>query len=118
MTLDVISYRDILSSEVFEDGETITKTARSSQLGGTLVGSLVLGGVGTIIGGLSGKKTSSNKVNRIDLRVTVNRTETPLHDINFMNVEVKKNGIIYTSAMSQEKREITELSTMVISGTF
>lgn len=47
----VIAHRDILSVEVFEDGASVTKTSRSSQLGGALVGGLVLGGVGAIIGG-------------------------------------------------------------------
>lgn len=101
--LDVVTYRDILSSEVFEDGVTITKTSRGSQLGGALIGGLALGGVGAIIGGLSGKKTSSDKVNRIDLRITVSRTNSPVHDINFMNVEGKKNGLIYNAAMQQAR---------------
>jgi hypothetical protein len=101
--LDVLTYRDILSSEVFEDGVTITKTARGSQIGGALIGGLALGGVGAIIGGLSGKRTSSDKVTRIDLRITVNRTSNPIHDINFMNVEHKKNGIIYNAAIGQAR---------------
>jgi hypothetical protein len=103
IALDVLTYSDILSSEVFEDGLTITKTARGSQLGGVLIGGLVLGGVGAIIGGLSGKKTSSDKVNRIDLRITVNRTNSPVHDINFMNIKGKKNGFIYNAAMKQAR---------------
>jgi hypothetical protein len=101
--LDVIPYRDILSSEVFEDGETTTKTARGSQLGGALIGGLALSGAGAIIGGLSGKTTSSEKVYKIDLRITVNRTSNPIHDINFMNVEGKKQGIIYTVAMEKAR---------------
>ena len=101
--LDVLTYKDILSSEVFEDGVTITKTARGSQIGGALIGGLALGGVGAIIGGLSGKTKSSDKVKRIDLRITVNRTNNPIHDINFMNVESKKGGIIYNAAMEQAR---------------
>ncbi len=101
--LDVLEYRDILSSEIFEDGVTITKTARASQLGGALIGGLALGGVGAIIGGLSGLKTSSDEVNRIDLIITVNRTSNPIHKINFMNVEGKKNGIIYNISMQQAR---------------
>ena len=101
--LDILSYRDILSSEVFEDGETVTKTARVSQLGGTLIGGLVLGGVGAVIGGLTGKKISSGKVKKIDLRITVNRTKNPIHDINFMDVECKKGGYLYNQAMKKAR---------------
>lgn len=101
--LKPITYRDVLSSEIFVDGETITKTARGSQLGGALIGGLALGGVGAIIGGLSGKKRSSEKVKRVDLRITVNDTKSPLHDINFMDIEGKKDGIVYKSAMDQAR---------------
>ena len=93
----------MLSSEIFVDGETITKTARGSQLGGALIGGLALGGVGAIIGGLSGKTRSSEKVKRVDLRITVNSTKSPLHDINFMDIEGKKDGIVYKSAMDQAR---------------
>ena len=62
----VLSYRDILSSEIDEDiwgGSTtiITKTSRDSQLGGTLLGGLVLGPAGAVIGGLSGEKNLNSK---------------------------------------------------------
>lgn len=95
----VITHKDLVSSEIFEDGSTITKTIRSSQLGGALVGGLALGGVGAIIGGLSGKSKTTEKVMRIDLRITVNDIQTPLHDINFLTIETKQDGIIYQNAM-------------------
>lgn len=95
----VVTYKDLLSSEIFEDGATVTKTVRSSQIGGALVGGLALGGVGAIIGGLSGKTKTSGKVKRIDLRITVNDTQSPLHDVNFLNVETKQDGFIYQGAM-------------------
>src|SRR5690606_17399485 len=84
--MDVSSYRDLISSEIFEDGDTITSTSRSSQIGGALVGGIALGGVGAIVGGLSGKTTSTRKPKRLDLRITVNRTDSPIHDINFMDI--------------------------------
>lgn len=101
--LKPITYRDVLSSEIFVDGETVSKAARGSQFGGALIGGLALGGVGAIIGGLSGKTRSSEKVKRIDLRVTVNDIKSPLHEINFMDIEGKKDGIIYKSSMEQAR---------------
>jgi hypothetical protein len=96
----VISYKDLLSSEIFEDGTTITKTVRSSQVGSALIGGLALGGIGAIIGGLSGKTQTSGKVNRVDLRLTVNDTNAPLHDINFLEIDnVKKDEPIYKATM-------------------
>lgn len=101
--LKLISNKDILCSEIFEDGETITKSARGSQIGGAIVGGLALGGVGALIGGLSGKTKSSEYINRIDLRITVNDPKTPLHDVNFINVKSKKGGITYKYSMDQAR---------------
>lgn len=100
----IISYKDILSVELFEDGTSITKTVRSSQIGGAIVGGLVLGGVGAIIGALTGKTETSGKIKRIDLRLIVNDTKAPLHDVAFMNVKGKKDGMIYTQAIQQARR--------------
>lgn len=89
-----IPYRDILSSEIIEDGINTIKTSRSSQVGGALVGGLLLGGVGAIVGGLSGSKsTSAEKVKKIELHITVNDTQQPRHVILFLNHETKKSGI-------------------------
>src|SRR5690625_2106720 len=53
---------DIIESEVVVDSHTITKTARGSQIGGAAVGGVLLGGVGAIIGGLSGGTGSFEQV--------------------------------------------------------
>lgn len=100
----VIYYKDIFSVELFEDGTSVTKTVRSSQIGGAVVGGLLLGGVGALVGGLSGKTETSGKIKRIDLRLIVNDTNAPLHDVAFMNVEGKKDGIIYTQAIQVARR--------------
>jgi len=94
----IMDYRDILSVELFEDGESVTKTSRSSQLGGALLGGIVFGPLGAVVGGLSGKKISENKVKRLDLRLAVNDTTYPVHDVNFMDIEVKKSSEVYKQA--------------------
>ena len=89
----VISFKDILSVEIVEDGETktqtVTKTNRGSQVAGALVGGLLLGGAGAIIGGLSGKKesisTGKSQVKNIDLKILINDTETPVFELNLYN---------------------------------
>jgi hypothetical protein len=95
----VISYKDILVAEVFEDGATISKTMRGSQIAGALIGNLVLGGAGAIIGGLSGKRKHEGTVSRIDVRLTINDTRQPIFDINFLNVETKKDNPAYQQAL-------------------
>lgn len=78
-------YKDILEAEVIIDGETVTKTSRSSQIGGAILGGILAGGVGAVIGGLSGKTASKEKVKSIQLKVIVNDIKNPLQIIPFLN---------------------------------
>lgn len=93
----------MLSCEIFTDGDTVTKTSRSSQAGGALVGGVLLGGVGAIIGGLSGKKTAVEKVRRVDLRIVVNNTQKPVHDINLYSGETNKNSMFHKAATEKAR---------------
>ena len=97
----IYTYKDLLETEILEDGSSITKTSRGSQLGGILIGGLALGGVGAIIGGLSGKKNQIDKVSSIDLKIIVNDTETPMFLINFLKSSdgYKKDSFVYKTGI-------------------
>lgn len=99
---DVYNYRDILESEIVEDGNTITKTSRSSQIGGALIGGVLTGGVGAIIGGLSGKKTSTEQVKRIDLKIVVNDTKKPVRIFNLMDCQFELGGAHHKNGMPKD----------------
>lgn len=91
----IIAHTDVISSEIFEDGETVTKAVRSSQIGGVVVGGLLLGGVGAVIGGLSGKRVQQGKVKRIELRLTINDASQPTHTVSFLGQEVARTTLLY-----------------------
>lgn len=78
-------FADIIESEVVVDSHTITKTARGSQIVGAAVGGVLLGGVGAIIGGLSGSKDSFDQVKEMDIKLTINDLNSPIHKINFLD---------------------------------
>jgi hypothetical protein len=77
--------REILQSEIIIDGESVTKTSRGSQIGGAIIGGLLTGGVGAIIGGLSGKKNTNDTITKIHLQLTVNDTNKPVRTIMFID---------------------------------
>jgi hypothetical protein len=99
----VIPRQDILAVEVFEDGESVTRAVRSSQILTALVGKWAYGDDGAIIGGLSGKTRTEGRVNQIDVRLVVNDTAAPLHDLRFLNEDVPKGGLRYTDAMNKAR---------------
>lgn len=132
----IFTYKDILSSEILEDGSTITETSRTSQAGGALLGGILLGPLGAVVGGLSGKAVSTSQINSIDLVITVNDTSNPIYTINFLDNKVKKDSMVYNYAITQARRwhsiinllikkaneednkkaQITEVTNVVVSG--
>ncbi|WP_339280957.1 SHOCT domain-containing protein [Lysinibacillus sp. FSL P2-0066] len=84
----LLPFKDILSVEIMVDGVSVTKTSRSSQLGGALVGGVLAGGIGAIIGGTSGSKTTTEDVKQINLLITVNDVHNPIYIVNFFSSNV------------------------------
>jgi hypothetical protein len=96
-----ITYKQLIGSEVIEDGQSLTETRRGSQIGGAIVGGVLLGGVGAVIGGLSGKKRTVSEVSRVALRLTIESTSSPVIEIHLLAVKVRKDSVLYTSAHAQ-----------------
>ena len=100
----VVEYGAVNSVELFADGNTVSSTVLSSQIGGALVGGLAFGGVGAVIGGLSGKTVTTAQVCRIDLRMVVNDMHRPLHDVAFLRLITTKGEAAYESAMGNARQ--------------
>lgn len=79
-------FSEIAEVEVIQNGSSITKTNRGSQLAGAAVGGIALGGVGFLLGGLSGSKRTLEKVHLVALRLTVDDRVRPLHTVKFLEV--------------------------------
>ena len=96
---DIVSYRDLLSAEIDVDGNAVTRTSRGSQVGGALVGGLLFGTAGAVVGGLSGKRVTEDRVDRIDLKLLVNRADNPVHEVNVLHLETKRGSSEYKESM-------------------
>lgn len=81
--LKKITYNDIVQVELKEDDESLIVTARTSQLGGAIVGGVLAGGVGAVIGGLGGQQKQKRTVRNIQLLMTIDDLQNPLLKINF-----------------------------------
>jgi len=97
----IIPYKDILEVAILEDGDSITKTSRTSQIAGAIIGDIMLGGLGLLIGSLTGAKRTSSRVSNLDVRLIINNTKSPVWSIAFIRSETPKNGIVYKKASEQ-----------------
>ncbi|WP_152984238.1 hypothetical protein [Stenotrophomonas nitritireducens] len=99
----LLSYGDVISAQIHEDGFVVTSTSRASQLAGAAVGGVLLGGVGAVVGAVTGKQTQVAKVKRVELRLVVSDVARPIHDVVFQDVESKRDGLIYQHSIQQAR---------------
>lgn len=79
----------IATVEVLKDGSSITSTDRGSQAAGALLGGAALGGVGLLIGGLSGTKRNKIMIHSLALKVVVEDRVYPVHLVSFFKARFK-----------------------------
>lgn len=91
-----LKYKDILSVEVIQNDISIMTTNRTSQIGGALVGGVLLGGIGAVVGALSGKKeTTDSKVRNLSLVLTINDIKNPIFKVVVLDAELSTDGWVY-----------------------
>lgn len=102
----IYSYKELMRSEIVEDGVSITNTSRSSQLGGAILGGMIAGGVGAVVGALSGSQMTESHVKSITLQITTNDTRTPIQYIKFLFLQeaIAKNTVRYQQAIKEANR--------------
>jgi hypothetical protein len=83
-------FHQLVSVEVFENGASITQTNRGSQVAGAVLGGLLFGGVGAIVGGLSGSSRTTARVREIALKIMIDDQLFPVHKICFFKAPASK----------------------------
>lgn len=95
----VYGYSDIIAVEVLRNGDAVTTTDRGSQVAGAAVGALLLGPMGLLLGGLTGRKKQSQKVSSLTLRIVTSDMKAPVVDVPFL--ELKAPGLDVSSKRLQ-----------------
>jgi len=84
----LFDFNDILECYIKEDNTIVTHTSKSSAIGHAMAGGVLFGGVGAVVGGLSGKKIGYEKIYKSTLCIVVNDLQNPIHDIHFLNSDM------------------------------
>lgn len=88
---DIFAYDNLLDYELLEDGESISKGG----LGRAVAGGLLFGGVGAIVGGVTGGKKTKGICTSLKLKITLKKAHCDNVYINFINTETKTSGFVY-----------------------
>ena len=106
----VFPYSDIISYELLQDGETITK----GSLGGAMVGGALFGGVGAIVGSGMGSKTKQ-EISEYRIKIVTKNPCYPEVYINFLTTgKVRSNSILYKT-LSGNAQHILSLLNIITS---
>ncbi|MBR8749972.1 hypothetical protein IX317_001652 [Fusobacterium sp. DD29] len=97
----IYDYNEISEFELIEDGETVSKGG----LGRAIVGGALLGGVGAIVGGVTGGKKTKTIIKNLAIKIVVSRKSNPVITIPLLIAETKKDSFVYRAA-KQEADEI------------
>lgn len=113
----LFAFSDLVSSEIVEDGTSVTttRTSRGSQAVGAVVGNLIAGPLGFVVGGLSGKTvgTTSTKVSKVELKIIVDDTRQPSIVIPFLTSEGSRSGPLYASIRKDAERWHETISVLI-----
>lgn len=99
------TFDEIVSFELLEEGETITKGG----IGGAVVGGLLLGGTGAVIGSVIGKKQTKPMCNSMNIKIVLNNMDSPNKYITVIDTPLKRSGFVFETLYSQAQECLSVL---------
>lgn len=78
-------FDQLVAVDVERDGTSLQMTNRGSQMMGAAVGGVLLGGLGLLIGGLTGSKRNEERVKRLSLKLFTNDLHNPVTEVVFFD---------------------------------
>ena len=102
---DLFRFENLLSFELLEDGESVTKGG----IGRAVAGGILLGGVGAIIGGVTGGKKTKSVCTSMKIRLTLKNAHTTTAYIDIITTKTKTGGFIYNEYQKEAQSLLSEL---------
>ena len=107
--LAIINFNELVSYEVIEDGEQLS----SGGLGRAAVGGVLFGGVGAIVGGITGGKKTKSTCDKLFIKLTLDSIDNPVLYIKFIELSMKKKNFMYKEALKAAE-ECTSLLELIL----
>ena len=97
---DIFYFENILGFELLENNVVVSKGG----IGKAMVGGLLFGGVGAVVGGVTGSKTSNNVCSSMRINISLKNTYKDFVSIEFVVNNVKTSDKVYVSARENAKK--------------
>ncbi|MGL4849196.1 MAG: SHOCT domain-containing protein [Clostridium sp.] len=86
-----LKYEEISSFELLEDGSSIS----SGGVGRAVVGGALFGGAGAIVGGVTGKKKTTNISSSMEIKITTRDINNPVKIVKIFKKDLKRTSLLY-----------------------
>ena len=106
---DLYRYNQIVDFELLQDGESITKGG----LGSAVVGGLLFGGVGAIVGGITGGKKTKSICKSLQIKITFRDSVRATEYLSFLASATKTSSFIYKNAYKSAQDTLSALQLAV-----
>ena len=118
--IDTINYEDIIGVELIQDNIITSSKSTSNIVGRAIVGGVLLGGVGALIGGVTGKDKQKESASYIGLNIHTKNITIELcvfDSLNeFASKKIKKGQLLWSEYETGRKqaKEIERLLTVIV----
>lgn len=106
---ECFNFNELVNFELNIDGESIT----SGGLGRAVAGGMLFGGIGAVVGSVTGGKKSKSTVNNMYIRVSINNRWIKQERIDLLKAETKKNSFVYKATKYNADQIVSLLETIV-----
>lgn len=105
----IFDYSDVVDFKLVEDDESVTKGG----LGSAVAGAAAFGGVGAIVGSITGKKTTRKVITNLSIKITTNVPDRQVVYIHFLkNTKTKTSSSIYVAYAQMADQILALLANM------
>lgn len=108
-TYQLFRYDQIIDFELLEDGESISKGG----LGRAVAGGVLFGGVGAVVGAVTGGKKTKSVCKSMRIKITLRNFEAQTIYIDLITVETKCDSSTYKKARQQAQDILSALQVAV-----
>lgn len=111
----VFSYSDLMSVQIIENNEVSYNKSTIRTVGGTIVGGALLGGVGAVVGGLSGSSKKKEVIESLKVRLLIRDINSPTIDLYYVsNNKLNKTDPFYINYYLEPANELKNVLSIII----
>lgn len=108
-----IFFNEIQGIDISEDGTSVFNKSTSSVVGRALVGGLLFGGVGAVVGGVTGKSKEKKTLNSYKVTIQLSDINNPTHEIEFVTDPIESGTTVGDEMMKQIKACANKLKSVL-----